>query len=71
MAERKEWTAEEWNRVVPVGARVSVNLVNGDVLWIRTASPAARVGSYDMLELEGKTGLWLLSWCQPLEPPDS
>lgn len=59
--------AAAWNAQVPIGARVAVTLANGNVLWARTGSAAARVGQYDMLELEGRRGLWLLSWCRALE----
>lgn len=61
--------AAEWNARVPVGALIRVRRADGSVVIMRTASEARRVGSYDMIELEGSRGLWLLSWCRPLELP--
>lgn len=61
-------TAAEWNAAYPPGTRVRVLLANGEVLTTRTASIAGRVGDHDMLQLEGRVGFYLLSWCAALEP---
>jgi hypothetical protein len=54
--------ANTWNERYPVGTEVVVTKVNGDAMYARTAAPAQRVGVFEMVELEGYQGLWLLSW---------
>lgn len=64
-------TAAEWNAGFAPGARVVVTLANGDCLTTRTASEAVRVGQHYMLQLDGRQGFYLLSWCQALEVPSN
>lgn len=69
MSESGQLTAEEWNATWPIGTRVSVTLVDGNVNWTRTKAAAIHVGEYDFIEVDGMLGLVLLDWCAPLEPP--
>lgn len=59
-------TAAEWNACYPAGTQVSLTLADGEIVWARTKSEAARVGQYEMIEIEGFSGLMLLDWCRAL-----
>lgn len=62
-------TAAEWNAQYPKGTHVSLTLADSEIVWARTKSAAARAGQYEMIEIEGFSGLMLLAWCRPLVLP--
>jgi hypothetical protein len=69
----------EWNAAYPPGTAVLVTKADGSQMRAYTAAPAQRVGVFEMVELFGYRGLWLLAlppvrlaqqrWaeCRPLE----
>ncbi len=60
-------TAAEWNRLYPVGTRVSVRLHDGRVWWTRTISEAAGWGGLDHVAVQAiQPGFVLLNWVSAL-----
>jgi hypothetical protein len=61
----------EWNAAYPPGTAVLVTKADGSQMRAYTAAPAQRVGVFEMVELFGYRGLWLLAWCEPINGPQS
>ena len=60
-------SADRWNQLHAVGTPVSVRLLDGASFEAKTAARAQQWGSYAIVALEGRPGMWTTSAMTVLE----